>query len=65
MSELVSKVNNGEYFIPITLSKEAISFINCMLKFDSQKRLNKDELYDYEFLRKDVKEFNKLNLDII
>ena len=36
-----------------------------MLKFDSQKRLNKDELYDYEFLRKDVKEFNKLNLDII
>ena len=65
MSELVSKVNNGEYFIPITLSKEAISFINCMLKFDSQKRLNIDELYNHDFLRKDVKEFNKLNLDII
>ena len=65
MSELVSKVNNGEYFIPITLSKEAISFIISMLKFDSQKRISVDELYNHEFLRKNVKEFNKLNLDKI
>ena len=65
MGELVSKVNNGEYFIPITLSKEAISFINCMLKFDSQKRLSIDELYNHEFLRKNVNEFKKMNLDII
>ena len=65
MHELLSKMNNGEYYIPVTLSKEAISFINCMLKFESQKRLNVDELYNHEFLRKNVKDFNKLDLDII
>ena len=65
MNELVNKINKGEYSIPITLSKEAISFINCMIKFYPQKRLNVDELYNHDFLRKDVKEFNKLNLDII
>ena len=36
-NEFVNKMNNGEYFMPISLSKESIYFINCMLKFDSQK----------------------------
>ena len=62
LNELINKVNLGDYSIPITLSKEAISFIISMLKFDSQKRISVDELYNHEFLRKNVKEFNKLNL---
>ena len=36
-----------------------------MLKFDSQKRIDVDELYNHEFLRKNVNEFNKLDLDKI
>ena len=65
LNELVNKVNVGDYSMPITLSREAISFIISMLKFDSQKRISVDELYNHEFLRKNVKEFNKLNLDTI
>ena len=65
LNELINKVNIGDYSMPITLSKEAISFIISMLKFDSQKRISVDELYNHEFLRKNVKEFNKLNLGII
>ena len=62
LNELIKKVNIGGYSMPITLSKEAISFIISMLKFDSQKRISVNELYNHEFLRKNVKEFNKLNL---
>ena len=65
MGEFVNKINNGEYYIPISLSKESISFINCMLKYEPQKRSSIDELYNHEFLRKNVKDFNKLDLDII
>ena len=64
-NDFVNKMNNGEYYIPISLSKESISFINCMLKFDSQKRLSVDELYNHEFLRKNVKDFIKLDSDKI
>ena len=65
LRELFHKINNGYYYIPITLSKEAISFINCMLKFEPKKRLSVDELYNHKFLRKNVKDFNKLDLDLI
>ena len=65
MNELVNKINKGEYSIPTTLSKEAISFLNCMIKFYPQQRLNVDELYNHDFLRKNVKDFNKFDIDII
>ena len=41
MIELLGKVNKGDYFAPTTLSKESISFLNCMMQFDSTKRLIK------------------------
>ena len=65
MNELVNKINSGEYFIPITLSREAITFINYMLQYYPKDRLNVDELYNHDFLRKNAKDFNKLDLDII
>ena len=60
-----SQNNKAEYFVPITLSKEAILFINCMLQYYHKDRLSVDELYNHEFLKKNVKDFNKLDLDII
>ena len=63
--ELINKVNEGEYDIPITLSEEAISFLNSMLQYYPFNRLSADELYNHAFLRKSVNEFKKLNLDII
>ena len=49
--------------MPITLSKEAISFLRSMLKFDSNKRLSYGELSNHQFLKKNVNEFHKIELD--
>ena len=63
MNELLEKVNKGDYYVPITLSKEAVSFLNCMLQFDPNNRLSADKLYNHKFLRKNVKEFNKIDIN--
>ena len=62
MEELTAKVNKGDYYVPITLSKETISFLNCMLQFDRMKRLNIDKLSNHQFLKKNVSEFKKIDL---
>ena len=54
--------NRENYYVPTTLSKEAISFLNCMLQYDSKKRLNAHSLYNHAFLRKNIKEFNNIDL---
>ena len=65
MEELVQKVNIGDYYMPITLSKEAMSFLNCMIQLNPQKRLDIEKLCNHEFLRKNVKEFTKLDLNTL
>ncbi len=62
MEELFKKIKKGDYYIPTTLSKETMSFLNCMLRYNSKERLNIDMLYDHDFLRKNVKEFKILEL---
>ena len=61
MEELLNKVNKGDYFVPLTFSKEAISFLNCMLQYNPKKRLTADKLYNHKFLRRNIKEFSKIN----
>ena len=63
MEELVNRIELGDYYVPITLSKETISFLNCMLQYDSKKRLSFDKLSKHMFLTKNVSEFTKINLD--
>ena len=63
MEELLGKVNKGDYYMPITLSKEAVSFLNCMLQFEPNNRLSADKLCDHKFLIKNVKEFNKIDIN--
>ena len=65
MDELINKINNGDYFIPAYLSKEAISFLNEMLQYEPQRRLSADKLFGHDFLKKNVKEFTKLDLEEI
>jgi len=62
MKELLQKVNRGNYFLPKTLSKETVSFLNCMLQYDPKKRLSAEKLYNHKFLRKNVNEFSKIDL---
>ena len=63
MKELVQKLEKGDYYVPITLSKEALSFLNNMLQFEPKDRLNIDILYNHEFLRKKVIDFTKLKFN--
>ena len=65
MHELISKVEKGNYFLPSSLSIEAVSFINGMLKYDPTKRFTIGQLYLHEFLNKNIKDFHKINLNKI
>ena len=62
MRELVSKVEKGNYYLPTTLSKEAVSFLNGMLQYDLKKRLSAEELYNHKFLTKPYSELTKINV---
>ena len=65
MKELLEKVRKGTYYLPNNLSKEAISFLNCMIQFDPKRRLSAKSLLSHKFLKNDVKKFNKINFDDI
>ena len=62
-NELLRKIENGLYIFPLNLSKEAISFISSMLKYDSRMRPSAEELLKHDFLRKDVENFTKMDLN--
>ena len=57
--ELENIVAQIPYFQNI--SKEANSFINCILQFEDEKKKNADELSKHESLTKNVKDFSFLN----
>ena len=63
MLDLFVKIEQGNYSVPMTLSKEAISFINCMLQYYTKKRIDIEKLAKHKFLTKNIKEFTYFNLD--
>ena len=63
MKELAFKVEKGEYTLPTTLSKEAVSFLNAMLQYDSKCRLTAEELSRHHFLTRDIKDFTRININ--
>ena len=63
MNELYEKVKQGNYKMPLWLSKEAVSFLNGMLQYDSNKRFSSDDLLKHDFLIKNVKDFQKVDKD--
>ena len=65
MDELYKKVKAGNYKLPVWLSKEAVSFINGMLQYDSNKRLSAAELLKHDFLTKNVKDFQSVDVNQI
>ena len=62
MKELLSKVESGNYFLPTTLSKEAVSFLNGMLQYDLKKRLSSEQLLNHKFLTKPYSDLTKINI---
>ena len=61
MNELVKKVEAGSYSVPTTVSKEMVSFLNGMLQYDPNNRLNAEELSKHPFLTKRVSDFIRIN----
>ena len=62
MRELLTKVESGNYFLPTTLSKEAVSFLNGMLQYDLKKRLSSEQLLNHKFLTKPYSDLTKINI---
>ena len=62
---LLNKINNGQYKIPneLQLSQEAISFINGMLQYNPQKRLDIRELVNHTFLKGNAKAFSPMKIN--
>ena len=62
-ADLVNKLNKGDYYLPLTLSKEAVSFLSSMLQYNSEKRLTAAQLSEHNFLKKNVSEFKKIDVN--
>ena len=62
-ADLVNKINKGDYYLPLTLSKESVSFLNSMLQYNSEKRLTAAQLSEHNFLKKNVSEFKKIDVN--
>ena len=63
--ELLEKIEKGKYRIPhqVILSTEAISFLNGMLQYNPENRLDVTELSKQYFLTRNVSTFQKLQLE--
>ena len=63
LDTLIQKVEKGNYSLPIDIqiSKEFISFLNSMLKYNGDSRLSAEELSHHDFLKKNVKNFTKID----
>ena len=63
--DLIEKMKKGEYSVPGTVSEEAFLMLTNMLQFESNKRPSIDILYNYDFLRKNVNQFKKIDENLI
>ena len=62
MDDLVNKIETGKYKVPTTLSKEVVSFLNGMLQYNSNLRLDINQLANHQFITKNTKEFHSIDL---
>ena len=65
LDDLVSKVEKGNYNIPIYLSREVVSFINGMLQYDPKKRLSCEQLIHHKFLVENINNFHRIDLNLV
>jgi len=61
MDELVKETQEGIYKISVHFSKETISFLNYMLKYDLKKRLDIKRLSEHQFITKEMKNFTRID----
>jgi serine/threonine protein kinase len=62
--EIFKKIMEGKYKIPAkTISFEILSFINGLLQFNPEKRMNWEQIKSHEFLTRNVEKFKSLELN--
>ena len=59
IGDLVSETKKGKFIISKDFSKETISFLNYMLRYDPKKRLNINQLSKHKFIANNVKDFTR------
>ena len=64
--DLIKGIQKGNYSIPnnLKLSKEVISFLNGMIQYNPQSRLDINTLANHDFLVKDIKSFHFIDIKI-
>ena len=64
--DLLKGIQKGNYSIPnnLKLSKEAVSFLNGMIQYNPQSRLDINTLANHDFLVKDIKSFHFIDIKI-
>ena len=63
MEDLVKLTQKGIFKISADISKETVSFLNYMLRYDPKKRLDINQLSKHKFITNDVKKFRKIDKD--
>ena len=63
IDDLVIKVENGNYNVPISLSEEVVSFLNAMLQYEPKNRLSCEQLIKHKFLTENIHNFHKIELN--
>ena len=62
MTNLVKVIESGKYKVPTYLSKEVVSFLNGMLQYDADARLDINQLAKHKFIVNNVNDFHRIDL---
>ena len=64
---LVEKILNGTYSLPqnLVVSVEAITFVNGLLTFNSDKRFGWDEILKHPFINEPIENFHPFDLSVV
>ena len=65
--DLFNEINDGKYTLPrkMKLSTEVLSFINGLLQFYPEKRMDWKQIKEHPFIKNDVQSFNFLDLETV
>jgi len=62
ITNLINAIESGKYKVPTYLSKEVVSFLNGMLQYDADARLDINQLSKHKFIVNNIKDFHSIDL---
>lgn len=66
-NDVMTNIKQGVYKYPsnCVVSVESVSFINCLLTYDTKKRLSAEDIRNHPFLKNNPSTFNPMTLSIV